>query len=81
MSDKKANEACEKFELKQSNEMIQYYHEVSLHGTHYLHKSNDWNMRDLKLLTDVCEGKDCVFTMINSQSVMVWSDENIFLQR
>ena len=75
MQDIKANEACEKFELNHSNELIQYHHEVALHGSHYLHKSNDWNMRDLKLLTGVCEDKQCVFSMINSKSVMVWNKE------
>ena len=75
MQDIKANEVCEKFVLKQSNEIIQYYHEDTLRGSHYLHKSNDWNMRDLKLLTRACEDKHCVFSMINSKSVMVWNKE------
>ena len=75
MRDIKANEVCENFVLKQSNEMIQYYHEVSLHGSHYLHKLTCWNMRDLEPLTKACKKNKCAFIIRNDYSVYVFSDD------
>ena len=74
MTDTKANDVCENFVRKESNMLIQYYHEESLHGSHYVHKSTSWNMRDLELLTKACKKNKCVFTMLSDTSVFIWSN-------
>ena len=75
MSDTKANDVCKNFVRKESNELIQYYHEEAIHGSHYLHKSTSWNMQDLERLTEACKKSKCTFTIRNEHSVYVWDDD------
>ena len=75
MSDIKADDVCENFVRKESNALIQYYHVETLIGSHYLHKSTNWNMRNLELLTKACKENKCAFVMRNEQSVYVFRDD------
>jgi len=75
MIDIKANDVCENFARKESTGLFQYYHEEASHGSHYLHKSTHWNMRDLELLTKACKKSKCTFTIRNEHSVYVWDED------
>ncbi len=74
MSDTKASDVCENFARKESTESFQYYHEETSHGSHYLHKSTCWNMRDLERLTKACKESNCAFVIRNEHSVYVFRD-------
>ena len=75
MFDTKANDICENFVREESNELIQFYHEEAPHGSHYLHKSTCWNMRNLERLTKACKKSKCTFAIRNEHSVYVWDDD------
>ena len=61
--------------LNASTELIQYYHEETSHGSHYIHKSICWNMKDLERLTKACKKNKCAFVMRNEHSVYVFRDD------
>lgn len=74
LKDTKAYDVCENFVRKESNPLIEYYHEEASHGSNYIHKSTCWNMQNLESLTNACKKSKCVFIIRNEHSVYVFSD-------
>ena len=75
MSDRKVNDVCKNFAWEESTLLFQFYHEEFPHGSHYLHKSTCWNMRDLERLTKACRKSKCAFIIRNEHSVYVFRDD------
>ena len=71
----KAKEVCENFAQEESTLLFEFYHVESPYGSHYLHKSTCWNMRDLERLTKACKESKCVFIIRNEHSVYVFRDD------